>query len=164
MTCCWVAEPENRPTFSQLLDCLYDFSNALGRYIWAQSLTWDSVQWIEQKTQWQNNSSGAPGDYVRGDVLNLLWHRFAPLLVLLEVMMKAFVQGNQTVCTYYRYTFFVTCIMCFYLDTIHSPSLCSSYWLFRIQEPQTFTVLNWCIFLKFGYVLAFNYWPTYKYL
>ncbi|XP_054268451.1 tyrosine-protein kinase Dnt-like isoform X1 [Macrosteles quadrilineatus] len=33
MTCCWILEPENRPSFSQLLDCLYDFSNALGRYI-----------------------------------------------------------------------------------------------------------------------------------
>ncbi|XP_046674030.1 tyrosine-protein kinase Dnt-like isoform X1 [Homalodisca vitripennis] len=33
MTCCWIADPEDRPSFSQLLDCLYDFSNALGRYI-----------------------------------------------------------------------------------------------------------------------------------
>ncbi|KAK7575936.1 hypothetical protein V9T40_012222 [Parthenolecanium corni] len=33
MTCCWLANPEERPTFVQLLACLQDFQTALTRFI-----------------------------------------------------------------------------------------------------------------------------------
>ncbi|XP_068085426.1 tyrosine-protein kinase RYK [Anabrus simplex] len=33
MACCWLAVPEERPTFVQLLACLQEFYTALGRYI-----------------------------------------------------------------------------------------------------------------------------------
>ncbi|XP_065220866.1 tyrosine-protein kinase Dnt-like [Planococcus citri] len=33
MTCCWLGDPEERPTFVQLLACLQDFQTALTRFI-----------------------------------------------------------------------------------------------------------------------------------
>lgn len=36
MACCWALDPEERPKFQQLVQCLTEFHAALGAYVWKQ--------------------------------------------------------------------------------------------------------------------------------
>lgn len=38
MACCWALDPEERPKFQQLVQCLTEFHAALGAYVWKQAL------------------------------------------------------------------------------------------------------------------------------
>lgn len=37
MACCWALDPEERPKFQQLVQCLTEFHAALGAYVWRQN-------------------------------------------------------------------------------------------------------------------------------
>lgn len=39
MACCWALDPEERPKFQQLVQCLTEFHAALGAYVWLLSQT-----------------------------------------------------------------------------------------------------------------------------
>lgn len=43
MACCWALDPEERPKFQQLVQCLTEFHAALGAYVWNSSRRWNSL-------------------------------------------------------------------------------------------------------------------------
>lgn len=45
MACCWALDPEERPKFQQLVQCLTEFHAALGAYVWNCSRRFDSRIW-----------------------------------------------------------------------------------------------------------------------
>lgn len=52
MACCWALDPEERPKFQQLVQCLTEFHAALGAYVWKQAFPLFFLKNSDTRSRW----------------------------------------------------------------------------------------------------------------